>query len=75
MSEKARENNTGIRNTWCFSENRHFVHERTSFLAETCEMRVQSTRPILLLLVFQRAYFTKQRVKACLVYSSQSSNE
>jgi hypothetical protein len=34
-------------------------------------MRVQLMRSVLLLRVFQRAYFTKERVNACLVSSSQ----
>jgi len=56
-------------------KNRHVVHDWSRFLAEAGEMRVQWTRSILLLRVFQRVYFTKERVNSCLVYSSQSSNE
>ena len=44
------------------------------FPCETGEMRVQSTRFILLALVFQRVYFHEGEVHSCCLCSPQSSN-
>jgi putative transposase len=50
--------------TWAIrSGNGHCVRDETNLLAEAWEMRVQSTRFILLVLVFQRAFFHEGEVQ------------
>jgi DNA phosphorothioation-dependent restriction protein DptH len=50
------------------------VHDRASFLAKVCEIRVQSSRSILCLYFDHVPIFTKKRFHSCCVYFPRSSN-
>src|SRR5436190_16503166 len=54
--------------TWDIrSENRPVVHDGASFFAKACEMRVQSTRSMLLVFSGHTPIFTKERFSWCFV--------